>query len=611
MRHRRISRRDFLRGSAAGAVFFAMTGWSAALSESGGAQAEEALDTETIEYSGDYAEKEKKQEGTLRDRDALYEDDDETSVITMYLTVNSGNEGDGTNHTWTEVNSYSAYYYDEEGIDRYKVEGILQVGDEDGPLEGEYGYGETIPNVTVQIRGQTSSRSAQKNYKVRIKDGKGEWRKQRTIALNKHVSDALRFSNKLAYDLMKEIPQLISARTQFVHLYVKDLTAGGSGEYEDYGLFTQVEQMNKTYLENHGLDRNGQFYKINFFEWQEYEAVMKLSTDPEYDEKAFEEYLEIKGSDDHSKLIALIEELNDYTIPIQTIVDTHFDLENLSYWMAFQILIGNYDTGARNAYIYSALNSDKWYFISWDNDAAFSRTYYEWKDYSEGLSWERGMTQFLGLILFNRMFRVEEYRQALDDAVKDLKTHHLAEEQVDEKVQAYADVVRGYLYQEPDVVYAKVDEEKYDTMVDQIASEIELNYQYYLEQLEKPWPFYVGIPEKNADGTYSLTWDLSYDVDGEEITYDVKIATDYKMKKLIFEENNVRIPQVQLGSLSMGVYYMQVTAVNESGFRQDCFDYGNLDSGGKLYGIKVISIDEKGDGKAFTDRIVTDADEEE
>ena len=54
----------------------------------------------------------------------------------------------------------------------------------------------------------------------------GEWRGQRTIALNKHVGDVYRFKNKLAYDLMKDIPQMMSARTQFVRLYVKDTTEG-------------------------------------------------------------------------------------------------------------------------------------------------------------------------------------------------------------------------------------------------------------------------------------------------------------------------------------------------------------------------------------------------
>ncbi len=37
-------------------------------------------------------------------------------------------------------------------------------------------------------------------------------------------------------------------RTQFVHLYVKDLTDGNCAEFQDYGLYTQVEQLNKTAL---------------------------------------------------------------------------------------------------------------------------------------------------------------------------------------------------------------------------------------------------------------------------------------------------------------------------------------------------------------------------
>ena len=49
----------------------------------------------------------------IYDKDTLYTNEDETSVVTMYLTVSSGNESDNTNHTWTEVNSYSAYDYDE------------------------------------------------------------------------------------------------------------------------------------------------------------------------------------------------------------------------------------------------------------------------------------------------------------------------------------------------------------------------------------------------------------------------------------------------------------------------------------------------------------------
>ena len=69
--------------------------------------------------------------------------------------------------------------------------------------------------------------------------------------------------------------------------------------------------MNKTALTAHGVDSNGQLYKINFFEFYRYEDVIRLTTDPAYDQTAFEKHLEIKGDSDHSKLIKMLDVLND------------------------------------------------------------------------------------------------------------------------------------------------------------------------------------------------------------------------------------------------------------------------------------------------------------
>lgn len=253
------------------------------------------------------------------------------------------------------------------GVGRYKVNGLLQVGDEQGPVSGELGFGESAPNATVQIRGQSSSKNEQKNYKIELKSGKGKWRGQRTIALNKHMGEGLRFRNKMAYDLIKGIDQMMGLRTQFVHLYVKDETSG-SDSFDDYGLYTQVEQLNKTALQVHGLDKNGQLYKVNYFEFYRDEDVIKLADDPDYDQAKFEEKLEIKGDNDHTKLIAMLNDLNDYSVPMGEILGKYFDTENLAYWMAFQLLTGNIDTQSRNMYLYSPTNSDTFYLLDWDND---------------------------------------------------------------------------------------------------------------------------------------------------------------------------------------------------------------------------------------------------
>lgn len=525
----------------------------------------------------------------LRDNDAVYEDDDEDSVVTMYLTVREGNSAENTNHTWTEVNTYSKYWYEDNNLEQYAVEGILQVGDENGLIPGELGYGETVPNAIIKIRGQTSTQRTQKNYKIELKDGKGEWRNQRTINLNKHVGEGLRFRNKLSYDLMKEIPEMMSARTQFVHLYVKDETEGGNGIFEDYGLYTQVEQINGRYLRTHGLDNNGQLYKNEFFEFLRYEDSIKLVTDPTFDLNAFETYLEVKGDTDHSKLIEMLEDVNNYFIPIEDTVEKWFDTENLFYWMGFQILMGNEDTNARNYFLYSPLNLDKFYFISWDNDSSLTALEDEMVG-NGGFagSWEAGISNYWGSPLFQRMYKVKEYRDGLTAAIEALRTEYLTEDKVNSLVQIYRDVVKPYVYSMPDIMHVRLTEEQYEIVADSLAEEIENNYQAYLESLERPMPFYIGVPTI-TDGKTQITWDASYDFDNENITYDVEVASDYLFQNLIYSQQDIRVPYTEMESLPEGQYFVRISATNESGKTQTAFDYYVVEAT-KIYGTKCFYV---------------------
>ena len=524
----------------------------------------------------------------LRDNQSVYEDDDEDSVVTMYLTVREGNSADNTDHTWTEVNTYSKYWYEDNNIPQYAVEGILQIGDENGPLPGELGYGLNIPNATVKIRGQTSTRREQKNYKIDLKKGSGEWRDQDTINLNKHVSDGTRFMNKLAYDLMKDIPQMMSARTQFVHLSVKDETEGGSGVFEDYGLYTQVEQINKQYLKNHGLDNNGQLYKIEFFEFRRYEDALKLATDPTYDQNSFEDYLEIKGDTDHTKLITMLEEVNDYSIPIEDTIEKWFDTENLFYWMGFHILTGNTDTQSRNYFLYSPLNVDKFYIISWDNDGAFDLLQDEVRGENVERSWDRGISNYWGNILYQRIFKVEAYRDQLTQAIETLRSEYLTKDRINELVSGYRSVIKPYVYSMPDLMYVPLAETEYDVVADRIADEIEKNYLDYKESLEKPMPFYIGTPSVE-NKKLEFSWDMAYDFDSENVTYSVEIASDYLFQDMIYSQLGLRISHIEMDLLPEGQYFIRVRATNESGQTQDAFDYYDVDDR-TIYGTKCFYI---------------------
>lgn len=532
----------------------------------------------------------------LRDKDLLYTMYDNTEIVTMYLTVSTGNEGEGTNHTWEEVNTYSAYDYDRMGVDRYKVAGLLQVGNEDGLIPGELGYGQIAPNCTVQIRGQSSSRNPQKNYKISIKDNKGDWRGQTTIALNKHQGDGLRFRNKLAFDLLTHIDELMGLRTTFVRLYVKDTTKSKNAKFEDYGIYTQVEQLNKTALKAHGLDNRGHLYKVNYCEFYRYEDIIVPKDDPQYDLKKFEEILEIKGDDDHTKLINLLDKVNDFSIPIETILKDYFDIENIAYWMAFNLMVGNIDTQSRNFYIYSPQNIDRWYILPWDIDGMMRRTEYKLVGRTDYEHWESGISNYWGNVLFQRCLKSEEFRAALDSAVEDIK-QTLTPELVNSYLDEYAKLIKPQIYKGRDLTYTPLTKAEYDAVVKGFNAEIADNYIRYKDSLTKPMPFYIGNPQKKDDG-YIIEWEASYDFNGEDITYTFELARDYNFKNPIVKQTDLGIPTAKFDKLPAGQYFMRVAAKNESGETQFAFDCYRIDLG-KIYGTKCFYVDK--DGKVTED----------
>ncbi|MCR5282561.1 MAG: CotH kinase family protein [Lachnospiraceae bacterium] len=563
------------------------------------------------------------------DRQDLYGLWEDTDVIRMYLTVKSGNESDGSDHTWEEVNSLSVYDYEDMGVDRYKVEGILQVDESGkGVGRGDFGYGQSLPNVSVQIRGQTSSRGNQKNYKIKIKDGAGDFYGMRTLALNKHVADPYRFSNKLCYDLLSDIPQLMSARTRFVQLFVKDETASGYGAssqgapgdedagdgefsvsendaavakakaegFTDYGLFTMVEPINRSYLRTHGLDENGQLYKVSFFEWNENTEIMIPQDDPAFDRKAFDSYLKIKGDEDVSKLQGIIREIHSYNIPIETVIEKHFDEENLCYWMAFNILNGNYDVGARNLYLYSPLNSEKFYMLCWDMDASFKNGFYRKYEVHEGDTLARGMTKFLGLALMNRMLKEKQYREKLTMAVEDLYRNYMSEDKVQEKATAYRNITKQFLLREPDDRNVRVENpEDFDPLTDKVGSEVGENYRNFYETLEKPWPFFVDYPEADPEnGRLTLSWGASYDCEQEEITYDYTLARDYFFEDVVVKRTGLYTTMDTIDLPPEGVYYLKVRAKNVSGKSTECYDYFTQKDYGDIYGCYRFAVEYDG-----------------
>ena len=41
----------------------------------------------------------------IRDKNLIYENQDNTEIVTMYLTISRGNSAENTDHTWEEINT--------------------------------------------------------------------------------------------------------------------------------------------------------------------------------------------------------------------------------------------------------------------------------------------------------------------------------------------------------------------------------------------------------------------------------------------------------------------------------------------------------------------------
>ncbi len=525
----------------------------------------------------------------------VYQYDDPDSIVYMYVTVRKGNPSDNTDHTWEEVNDFTNWYFSDMEITEIgKAEAILQIGDEYGPLPGKLGYGEVIPNATIQIRGASSSLYTQKSYKIEMRARAGEWRGQKTIALNKHMLDLSRVRNKLSFDLMKEIPNLISLRTQFVHLFIKDETTDlQSKGFVDFGLFTQIEQPNRRYLRSRLLDGNGQFYKTTFFEFYRYPENIRLADDLQYNEMIFSEILEIKGNKDHKKLIQMLEDVNNFNIPIEQVFEKYFDSDNYFTWMAFNILIGNIDTQSQNFYLYSPQNGEKWYFIPWDYDEVLSRLNRDYFGRYPYEYWEYGLANYWGSVLHNRVLRLDRYRNKLTAKINELN-QFLTQEKIESMLSVYRPVVEEYITKMPDIQYFPGNIDDFNMQYSLIPQEIKLNYDLYYDSLETSMPFYLGTPKVVGNRIY-LNWDESYDFDAQSVTYNFAISKDWEFLDVIYSDSIVNITSIQIDMLAPGTYFWRVTATNEDGKIQYPFDYYFDAEDGFHPGMKYLYISPEGE----------------
>ncbi|NND93100.1 MAG: hypothetical protein HKN42_19745, partial [Granulosicoccus sp.] len=252
---------------------------------------------------------------------------------------------------------------DIDGDDEFKVDIPVHFMADDFPDDG------LVINAELRQRGGFTRLAPQKSFRIKLDSKKDLWRNERRLQLNKMPYDKSRIRNKLSFDLMQDIPNLPSLRTQFVNLWIDD----GQGP-EDYGLFTHTEYVGGEYLDKREWNEDDRIYKIEEFVFA-LSDLEYLALDEEgepLDETRFETRLSIENGDDHRKLLEMINAVNDNARPFESILEQYFDEENVLTWVTVNFLLHQTDAITHNFYLYNPVGSDKFYFLPWDYDGTFN-----------------------------------------------------------------------------------------------------------------------------------------------------------------------------------------------------------------------------------------------
>jgi spore coat protein H len=464
----------------------------------------------------------------------------------------------------------------------------VTIGDSNGKLSALADTSST--NATIRVRGNSTRGAAFKSYKIRFTSENGNYKGFTILNLNKHVYDPSKISNKFSFDMMSQLNNMVSLRTNFVKVYIKDASLPASQrKYVYYGLYTNVEQPNRDFLASHGLDVNASLYKATSFEFYQYEALKNVD-DPTYDKAAFEKILEIREGNDHTKLIKMLKDINDMDLDFAATFKKYFNEENYLTWIAMNILLGNEDVLSQNFFLYNPTNSLTWYLLPWDYDGTFKFGIAD-SNHKAPLSLQ-GVQRLTAIVLHRRYFSNIENLAKLTAKLDDLMATTFTKANVNRTVEQYLPVMQATLGRLPDVGLLGMEPNQLKTYIHGFYDEIKSNYDDYLTTLSYPTPVFTGTPVKNTDGTTTFSWETSLDFDADLVKYSVRLAKDPAMKQVVFSQKNLVTTNYTYSGTLKGTYYLEVRITDSTGKVQYSLDvFDDAITGIQYFGIRQVKFE--------------------
>ena len=407
---------------------------------------------------------------------------------------------------------------------------------------------QTTANASIKQKGKSTRKAKQKSFRLKLDSKTNLYKGERTFQLNKHPYDISRIRNKLSFDLFKNIPNIMTLKTQFINLKING---------KDYGLFTHVEYVGEEFLRNRGLNEEDNLYKAQNFAFFLYDELKPDANGNIANQEAFDAIVEMKAGKDVKKLWEMLVAVNDFSNDFDTIFNKYFDRDNYLTWFAINIILSNKDTVSQNFYLYNPKYSDKFYFIPWDYDGAGRLD-------DRYTKVELGLGNWWGIPLHKRFLSIKKNREDLDSMVNLLREKYITPDTIQKYIDKYKKLIQPILSISPDIDH--LSQEKWLAGVEDLIPQLERNLENYRSQFGHPMPFWQWHTYEN--GKLSLFWEKSVDFEGDEIVYDLNLSNtpDFNETMIIQETNLEYDPNLNVLEytkkikLEPGKYYMKVVA---------------------------------------------------
>ncbi len=446
-----------------------------------------------------------------------------------------------------------------------------------------------LSNATLQIMGTSTRLTKQKSYRIKLDDDTKGWQQQQVIQLHKHPYDLSRLRNYLSFQLFKSIEHISSLRVQLVHLYVDD---------EDYGLFTHVENVDKSYLQNRHFNENDNLYKAHAFFFN-LSAGLQLGSDgSSANQELLDLAIEPKNGDELFRLVEMVHAINNANNDFKSVFEKYFNRDNYLTWMAINILMDNKDTMAQNFYLYNPAGSNTFYFMPSDYDTAWGFWLQPQNQNTNVPLWKEGIGAWWGSPLHQKFLSDPKNREDLKKAVHDIREKYLSELAVNEYLKAAKELVYPLIEAKPDSENLPIQLEDIHERMEAWEKEILELYarslmseEGFYKSLQRPLPFWVDVTYES--NRLIVSWSVSVDLQKESVHYSLKVGTSpsFETKTLLIEKDDITATALfSQMTLESGTYYVQVLSYDASGNMQQAFDSYRDDAGVTYPGVYEFTI---------------------